>query len=733
MIAVLLIACAIVLLFFFFGYGLSQFIIPETLMPYKPYLMPVIGYALAMTVLQNIGGFLAMRYAIWVLIVLCLVLNIGAFLWRRNRKPLSSRNSISKIGTWKLPALYFFSLAIGLYPVLYDGFPTSFAITINDAYWYITLHKWLQFHTYMFVPNIDPAHPWSMTVRYPLMHLIRGVNLVPAGLDSVLGTDPYMSLSILSGVLIAAVPILVYVVCRTCFSLSERTAWLAAIFVAINSTILRAHFEASFHQVSGFVFLILAIGFFYYALNEQHWRPIVIAGLFISSLINSYYEFLPFFVLLVAGFAAFRFFWSKDKRQVLTTPLVIGIVAVGLNVRVTIFALRMLFSWTELQGAGSIPFMGITQNLAVLFGIANLYDLQDLYYRMPLFGLGLKFILVGAISAAIYGIYRADTKLRVLLGVGLILCALPFVYMFIEKYSYGVFKGLQAITLIIDIVVAIGFVRYLESSKTGRLRTIIRLAVLGVLILMVTVSSISVFRILRNATPPTLIIGCEYPKLSSYARTLPAGTVFTLEGNDSKYSLIHFEHYSVYFINCLAGRGVSFRSNAMGYFREGKKLPADYFYKDNYSYIVASTKPITRPWKDYSKVLGSIYIYPRTAGVDLVTYGEDWRGGGEKNGQPVKWLNSGASISAQADVTQTKRLSLKAFSVIPDRKISVEVSINGQLIGKVPVGSDVSELKTDSFILKKGRNKIDIKVKQEGAVLPPADIAVGIMNIRLLD
>jgi hypothetical protein len=728
MMTVLLIACAIILLFFFFGYGLSQFIIPEKLKPYRLYLIPVIGYALAMTVLQNIGGFLAMRYAIWVLIVLCLALNIGAFLWHRDRKPPSPHNSISKIGTWKLAVLYLFSFAVSLWPVLHEGFPTSFAVTINDAYWYITLHKWLQFHTYSFVPGVDPAHPWSITVQYPLMHLIRGVNLLPAGLDSVLGTDPYMSLSILSAVLIAAVPIVVYVVCRTCFSLSERIAVLAAILVAVNSIVLRAHFEASFHQVSGFVFLILAIGFFYHALEEQHWRPIVLAGLFISSLINTYYEFLPFFVLLIAGFTVFRFFWSKDKRQVLITLLVIGVVAIGLNARVTIFALRMLFSWTELQGAGSIPFMGITQNLAALFGIANLGDLQDLYYRMPLFGLGLKFILVGAISAAVYGVYRMDTKLRALLGVGLVLCALPFVYMYVQNYSYGVFKGLQGVTLFVDIAVAIGFVKYLESSKTGILRDIGKLVATGFLILIVVISSISVFRILRNATPPALIISREYPELASYAHSLPARTVFALEGNDSQAN-IHFEHYSVYFINCLAGRYVSFRPNAVGFLQLGK-LPADYLYRDDYDYIVTSTKPITRPWKGYSRKLGSIYIYPREPKLDLVTYGADWRGGGEKNGKPVKWLTSGASISAQADIAQTKRLSLKAFSVIPDRKISVAVSVNSQVIGKFPVGSSVNELKTDFFTLKKGRNNIDIEVNVEGPALPVSVIAIGIMDIR---
>jgi hypothetical protein len=732
MVTILLIALSFIVLFYLFGYGLSQFIIPKTLRPYTPYLMPIIGYAVAMTVLQNLGGFLAMRYAIWVLIALCLVLNIYSLFWRRNRKPVPARDSSFKISNWKPQVLYVLSLAISLWPILYAGFPTSFALTNNDGYWYITLHKWLQFHTYSTVPAITSAHPWYISIRQPLLLFIRGVNLVPAGFDSLLGADPYMTMSILSGVLIAFVPIAIYLVCRACFSLSERTALLAAILAALNSSVLKAHFEANFHQVSGFIFLVLAIGFLYYALENKNWRTMIIGGLFISSLINSYYEFLPFFVLLVAGFVAYRVLWCKDRKQVITTLLMVTIVSVGLNVRATICAAQLLFSWTQFRNAGIIPFMGITQNLAALFGIANLYDLQSLYYRLPLFGIGLKFILVGAITVLIYGVWRMSTKLRALLGVGLILCALPFTYMFMQEYSYGVFKGLQAVTLIIDIVMAIGFVGYLESSKMNRFRNIGKLAALGVLILMIAISAISVSRILRSASPPTLIIGHEFPELADFAKTRPKNTVFMLEGNDSKYSLIHFEHYPVYFINGIAGRGVSFHSNPMGFFREGD-LPADYFIRTDYDYIITATKPITRSWRSYDKKLNEILVYKRAKTVDLTTFGEDWRGGGEKNGQPVKWLNSGASISAQVDVTQTKRLSLKVFSVVPDRKISVEVSTNGKLIGKILVASNVGELKTDSFILMKGTNRIDLTVKTEGPVLPVTDIAVGIMDVRVLD
>lgn len=733
MTAILLIVFCLILLLFFFGYGPALFLIPEYLKNYRFYLIPLIGYAFALTVLENIGILLPMRIAIWILVAFCLCLTVAALLRRRkNQAPVESKR-LERPSHWKLITLYVFSLGVGLLPILYMGFPTSFAVTNNDGYWYITLSKWLISHAYANAPIVNQGSPWLTSVQYPVTHFVRGVNLLPAGIDSLLRIDPYVSMSIFSAILISFVPLVFFLVCRLCFSLSDRNALIAAVLVAVNSSILRTHFEANFHQVSGFIFLPLALGFFYYAHENPKWREVAIAGLFISSLVNSYYEFLPFFVLPVAAFVIYGLLFGKHKKQVLIVTAVIAALAIVLNVYATKSAVLMLLSWTDLRSAGIIPFMGITQNLAVLFGIANLYDLQDLYYRSMIFAVTLKLTLLAAASALLVGLRRSVASLRVFLGIGLALYAIPLSYMILQKYSYGVFKGLQAMTVTIDIIMAIGFSLFLVSSNAStRLKTTGAIVSLGALTLVLGVSSVSTAAIVKKATPPALVIGREFPKMADFVRTTPKTTVFALEGNDSQYSLINFEHYSVYFINSMAGREVSFRSNKVGYFFVSGQ-PADYFLKQHYDYVVVSTKPITRPWRSYEKDLNGILIYKRIKGVDMTTFGEDWRGGGEKNGQPVKWLNSGASISAETDTEQTRRLSLKAFSALPARRISIDVSINGREIGALDVGRDVRELTTEPFILKKGLNVIDIKVKMKGPAIPKSDIAVGVMDVRIPD
>jgi hypothetical protein len=462
-------------------------------------LAPMLGLALAASVLTTASVALTMHTAAWLVLIPLALLSLSLAFWRLRRR---RRIDVAEVA---IPTfLVVVALLLASAPALARGTVGPFGLGVYDALGYIQTDLWLQGHTLHDEPPPD-AGRWDLSLAYG--HALTqdetriGVSVVDAAVASLLRVRPDETVFAFLVALFALLPATIWVVARelgaggaaaafgACFGLSPAVFTLVADSALANLCALVLAAPA----------LVLALR----GLERGETYELLLAAVLLCGVISVYPEFLPpLAAAVVLGGAVYAARWAApigSRASARTFLIGFAVIAAGVALIAPLSDYRALSYLSRIGGADSGLFSGLPPRFltwenggAWAFGVLHLYQLQ----RFDLLS-GWKTAIAVALPLAL-AVLVAAGALRSRVAVALVLTpivvSIAFGLLAYRRYQgghceYCLWKSLTFILPFLGVGLALGveavwrangWPRFIRAATRAAV-TVLALAALGLL------------------------------------------------------------------------------------------------------------------------------------------------------------------------------------------------------------------------------------------------------------
>lgn len=272
---------------------------------------PLVGAAFLVVGLHATGIVLPVRWGLVVLAVVAVAL-VAVGSRRGCLRPFADRASLGWTAAAVAVGAPLAGIAAAPSLALGDGRVVSPAGS-HDAFWYVSVSRWLQSHSILDVPDI-PAAPAAAadgvladgpTVSSLTAPLRVGQELVQAALNTVTGTAPTDTFS----PWIAAWVLLVPGGCLAAAVLMGLSRWVglaAGVLIAGSAVLVQQVYSQNAASVLGIALVLPVLGCVVAALDRRPPVPLLLAALMLSGVVGTYTEYAPFLAPALAGAVLLR-------------------------------------------------------------------------------------------------------------------------------------------------------------------------------------------------------------------------------------------------------------------------------------------------------------------------------------------------------------------------------------------------------------------------------------------
>jgi hypothetical protein len=345
-------------------------------------LAPLLGLAVAASVLTTASLGLTMRSAAWVVLVPLGILSLGLVVWqlRRGRRIDLTEAAIPAV-------LVVVGLLLASAPALARDTVGPFGLGVYDALGYIQTDLWLQGHTLLDEPPPDSGR-WDLTLAYG--HALTqdetriGVSVVNAAVAGLFGLRPDETIFAFLAALFALVPAAVWVVARR-LGAGRSAAAFGACF-GLSPAVFTLVADSALANLTAVVLAPPALALALQGLERRRTDELLLAAVLLAGMIAVFPEFIPPFAVAAAvGVAAYAVrLVLRSRSWAYPRVLVAGLALLGAGVAVLApLALYRALSYLSRIGGDTALFSGLPPRFMTLenggawaFGVLHIYQLQ---------------------------------------------------------------------------------------------------------------------------------------------------------------------------------------------------------------------------------------------------------------------------------------------------------------------------------------------------------------------
>ena len=414
------------LLLLLMGIGTTRLLAPDL----SVVLSPLLGVAtiVALSYYSSLLG-MSMARAKWGILAIGAGMTVASMVIRTPAAQPRRRES-----AW-LTLLMVVMLVGALFPLWDFGRPSSVQNTY--ASYTVAMSEYWKDHSLYELPALDSYQPLDYLVRERILHhYVDAPPFLNAFVASIFGVDSYETHAILTALLLAMLPATLYWVARTAFRIGAWPSALAASLVLFNITYHRWSFQGQLTFVTGFLFLILAIGAGAVLLESR--GRLVFSALALSTLLAVYPPLLPYALVPLFCYGGLLLYQKTLSLRGIGLTLVKGLgLLIVINPVMLYYlivsglpaAAQMREDWRNITGYPALP---------ELLGLLPHFSRED-------GGSPLRSLAFGYVPATIgimgYGLYRAWNEGRwlILATVTPYLLGALIIAVWIG-YAYGYYK-----------------------------------------------------------------------------------------------------------------------------------------------------------------------------------------------------------------------------------------------------------------------------------------------------
>ncbi len=452
----------------YFGYGVTQWLTPRVLAPYKILLMPFAGMALV--IVWDYAA-LALNWnlteATWALVAASAAVNVAA--WLRSRKqqdvPLAEQFRDTR-WVWLLMLLVFCAAVAPLWRYGY--------VTVIGENWdyefYLPLADYLREFSTAQLVNAPPNPLLTTILSRHILPLPMGFSYLHATLDELLQQQALDTFAILLGVLRGLGVGAAFLFCRAGLKMSQRASLIATAFVAFNGLLLWFTYWNFGLHLAALALLPVALLFGILALEKgASWRALVGAGLVLGALNVTYHPALVAAGLPLGLLGLYYLIAHKERVQVVTR----GLAVIGLTIA---FSLPTLWHIEDFRREyyGRTPLaIGLREFVPPSDGYGFSLNILDLAvgHTIPTpwlydliargWSIAAPLLTVVAVGLSLYALWkmRGDAEQRAVwwcVAGASVLYVLIFRLPFLRPYPYGFLKSLSLVIYILAALAVVG-------------------------------------------------------------------------------------------------------------------------------------------------------------------------------------------------------------------------------------------------------------------------------------
>jgi hypothetical protein len=564
-------------------------------------LAPLLGLAVAASVLTTASLALTMRSAAWIVLIPIGLVSLGLAVWqiRRGRRIDLAETAIPAV-------LVVAGLLLASAPAVSRDTVGPFGLGVYDALGYIQTDLWLQEHTLLDDPPPDSGR-WDLTLAYG--HALTqdetriGVSVVNAAVAGLFGLPPDETIFAFLATLFALLPATIWVVARR-LGAGRVAAALGACF-GLSPAMFTLVADSALANLSALVLAPPALAFALHGLERRQIDELLIAAVLLGGLISVYPEFIPpVAIVAAAGIALYALrLLLPSPSWARTRALVSGLALLGVGIAVLapLSLYRALSYLSRIGGdtglfAGLPPrFMTFENSGAWAFGVLHVYQLQrfDLLSGLKTtVAVALPFALAGVIAVGAFRGRRAVSLVLIPIVVSIALGLLAYRRYQGGHCEYCLWKSLTFMLPFLGVGLAVGVDAVLRwNGPAGLTRVASRSAVIVLALVAVGVLARTDQKVARalEHTPAASLTGLR--DLADANLSLPEEAHVLVEGaeasNAPKWTVP--EAY-------VAARGLhdarpslplAPRDDAL-YLGVGVPSPPDQLYAPNYDYVLSA-------------------------------------------------------------------------------------------------------------------------------------------------
>ena len=499
--------------------------------------MPILGFALAASLLTTATPFLTLATATWVVLVPAALLSLAAAVVLTRRLPATGRTREIAVPV----AALLIGITFALLPPVSRGTQGPFALTIDDGWGYTASSLFLQHHR-----AGDPAPAGSdLTMSYGAGYMGGGnrigVDAVNAAAATLLRADTAVALSPLLAVLFGLIPVLVWLIVRGLGG-SWQAAALGASF-GLTPAILSMVEDSALGNLAAVVLAAPALYFGFRSVRGSLANAVV-AGVLLGGLVAVYPEFLaPVFLVVACGGLALGI--DRARRRAFRELVRLGITRAGVVAGTAILvapnagyrAVQYLSSrGSDGPWAMGLPlrFIDFENGGAWAFGVVHLYDLSGVSDLPPLrlaFAICFPVVLAGVVLFGVATRFRTS---------GVFILAPVVVAGALAAYTYKSFQSghceyclWKSLTFMIPFLaagLALGIERlWIVAGKLG-ISFLWRTSTAAVAIVALLAIAYSDSRLLRLTRASGAFCPAEFRDLGPRLDRLPSPSPVLIEG-----------------------------------------------------------------------------------------------------------------------------------------------------------------------------------------------------------
>lgn len=469
---------------------------------------PLLGAAYLVVVLHLTGLFLPVVVGIWVAVGLAAAAIVVSLFRNRSVR-------IGRLSDWRDFALVLAIGAIGAAIALLPSFLANSSLVVqpglgNDAFYYVSVSKWLAVHPISEIPDIgtSPLTGADSPVFGPAfdsldLSLRLGQEMIQAGLSTLTGIPLLAGFSPWLGMWVLLGPSGAWVV-GAAFGLSRWGRLALGGILATSASLMNQVVNQNADSLLGIAFVPLLVGVVVLALTRDEDRrrvPLWVAALVLSATIGTYTEYIPFLVLILGALVLLRPL-AQLKAAFVGAAAIVGLAVAIAPVAWIRAAQSTLFLGTVTVGGGEVVLTPLGLTASFLGGYRAILLGQDpANVGLPTF-VGVTVMFSAALAGAILTLGSARTRS---LGIGVALSGAVALYIAARGNPYITSRAVDLITPFIIIVAVLGWSNLVKWLSGCRPRVIRVVAVLGVAALtagiMLTAARVSVRHVMALWDP----------------------------------------------------------------------------------------------------------------------------------------------------------------------------------------------------------------------------------------
>jgi hypothetical protein len=676
-------------------------------------LMPFIGVALIISFLQTTGLFVGTNSSSIFLLLACLILLVSSFYLKEN--VLVESLAIQKTAIF----FCFIGSMIILFPILREGFPTSYSILNHDLIFYLSIPEWLLNNSYFDPANIDfKYNPYYYIADLHFSRFSRvGLDYFNAFGLSVLNLEPIQTFNIIGSFTTVLYILSVYYVGKYCFGFKNKLTIIFTGLLSINSFILYLISLQYVPQIAGNAFYFLAVGLIYKTISERNYKSILITAISISGLVSIYSEYLLYLLLPFSLYVFIEMVTKRNYLELIKISLSIWILSIILNPVAFYLAFKYnVFAFTSTKNAsGIVEYLPFYNQILMVFGV------KPLNYDIP----QLVFIVISLLLLAImiYGLVVLPKDIRNLMYSFVLFILAILIYLaFFNKFSYGYFKSLIFGQSIFILIFSIGVHNIIKN----------RLKILGILTLLILCLS-NVYQMYKlenniiNMDECTIspcygtFVDESYYELNNIKDIIPKEELLLLYGFD-----VHEQHVLSYFFK---DRKIAFDnpSHYFGFLKEEK------FEEERYLLIKRHLGSDIIPLGELIWSNEKYKLYKK--GNFDIKLESGWHGIEVWDKTPTRWMDRTSSLIIPKNNNNQKiKLSFNVSLPPGVDKRTLLVLSNEEIIDEIEINLGGTYITNNINLLDNIENEIFFEVK-EGTVNigeDPRNLGIAIQNIFIV-